>query len=631
MVMDTPAMAFSLRNLNWTRRRLLKWAALLVLLLFVVLALVKAARIGVTGWRLYSNGMAVVEALRADRSPATLFAHQAEVAAVADGLADLEREVRPLAPLLARLDGITDYGSTLAYAPELLTIAAELSQAGVEGMALVRPGLPADVLAGGEGFSEAALTAISGQYDAFAPLAERVSRAAAVLETIDAGRLHPALAEPLAELQPFAAYLGPGLQIAPGLPDLLGMNGPYTYLVLLQNNHELRGTGGFITGVGRVTVDRGRVSALEFSDSYAVDNHSVPHPPPPAPMQQFMGMDLLFLRDANWSPDLPTSARIIDSIYSRDTGQKVDGIVTMDLHAVALIVGAVGPVTVPGLEQPVTGENVIALIKELWANPLGEGATVTDNKREWFQQRKDFLPTMAGAILDKLKSGRFNVFAVARAGRQAFSERAIQVWVRDERVLEQLHRWGWDGALLPPKDADYLALVDSNLGFNKVDALMQRSLDYQVSWPDGPTGGGIARATITYQHPVEVPNHECLLTPRYRDRYDEMAERCYFNYVRLFVPAGSELIRMEGVREDSVSSKRGEAGTQVFGGYFVMKPGTTYRVTVTYRLPASIQSSGYRMVLQRQSGAGPLPVRWQVGSRAFTYTLTQNIFVWADR
>ena len=614
---------------EWPWRRLVRLAVIAVLGLLLALVLLKATRIAISGWQVYSNGMTLVDALRADRSLATVFAHQTELTKTAAGLAALETEVEPLAPLLRRLDGVTEYGSTLAYAPEFLTIAAELSQIAAEGVGLIAPAIPSH--ADGDALLNAALTAISGQYDAFAPLSVRAERAAEALAAIDASRLHPALAGPLAEIQPYAEYMGPGLQIAAGLPDLLGMNGPYTYLVLLQNNHELRGTGGFITGVGQVTVERGRVTKLDFSDSYAVDNHAIDHPPAPAVLQKYMNMDLLFLRDANWSPDLPTSARIIDTLYSRDTGQSVDGIVTMDLAAVSLIIEAVGPVSVPGLDEPVTGQNVENLIKELWANPLGEGATVADNQGEWFQQRKDFLPTMAGAILDKLKSGRFNIFAVAGAGRQAFNQRAIQVWVRDGRVQEQLHRWGWDGGLLPPKDADYLALVDSNLGFNKVDAVLERSLDYQVSWPDGPRSAGVARVTVTYHHPVDLPNHECLLSPRYGDRYDELIERCYYDYLRLYVPLGSELLGIDGVEADSISSKRGEVGTQVFGGYFVMKPGATHQVTFRYRLPLRIQQSGYRLVFQRQSGTDPLPLRWQVGNRAYTYTLSQNTYVWAER
>ena len=51
-----------------------------------------------------------------------------------------------------------------------------------------------------------------------------------------------------------------GVQLAPLLPELLGFTEPQSYLLLLQNNHELRATGGFITAVGRVTVDKGRMT-----------------------------------------------------------------------------------------------------------------------------------------------------------------------------------------------------------------------------------------------------------------------------------------------------------------------------------------------------------------------------------
>ena len=53
--------------------------------------------------------------------------------------------------------------------------------------------------------------------------------------------------------------LGANLDVVPGavtllpdLPNLLGFNRPQTYLLLAQNNDELRATGGFITAIGLV-------------------------------------------------------------------------------------------------------------------------------------------------------------------------------------------------------------------------------------------------------------------------------------------------------------------------------------------------------------------------------------------
>ncbi|MFM7172094.1 MAG: DUF4012 domain-containing protein, partial [Caldilinea sp.] len=70
-------------------------------------------------------------------------------------------------------------------------------------------------------------------------------------------------------------------QLGPELPRLLGMEQPQSYLVLVQNNHELRGTGGFISAVGRLTLDRGKVTDLDFVDSYALYRSDGLYPPPP--------------------------------------------------------------------------------------------------------------------------------------------------------------------------------------------------------------------------------------------------------------------------------------------------------------------------------------------------------------
>ncbi len=75
-------------------------------------------------------------------------------------------------------------------------------------------------------------------------------------------------------------------------------NGPRTYLLLAQNNDELRGTGGFISGAGHVTPDRGKLADLTFADSYAVDNFEQPHTAASAPVQVHGSRSLAAARTA---------------------------------------------------------------------------------------------------------------------------------------------------------------------------------------------------------------------------------------------------------------------------------------------------------------------------------------------
>ncbi|MCB0092389.1 MAG: hypothetical protein KDE54_31085, partial [Caldilineaceae bacterium] len=131
-----------------------------------------------------------------------------------------------------------------------------------------------------------------------------------------------------------------------------------------------------------------------------------------------------------------------------------------------------------------------------------------------------------------------------------------------------------------------------------------------------------------YHHPVAVDDHECDITPRYGTSYDDMAARCYFDYVRLYAPRGSELVRIDGVEPDSVFSQSGEGRTTYFAGHFIMQPGETKTVTFVYMLPAEITPQNYRLVLQRQSGANALPVDVKVGETSFETVVEEGRFGW---
>jgi hypothetical protein len=194
-------------------------------------------------------------------------------------------------------------------------------------------------------------------------------------------------------------------------------------------------------------------------------------------------------------------------------------------------------------------------------------------------------------------------------------------------VAEQLANIGWDGGLAYDPSSDYLFYTDTNMGYNKVDSVLERSLAYDVDWPSdgGPT---VATTTMTYRHPVNVEGHICDQSPRYGASYDEMAARCYFDYVRLYAPGGSKLMAVEGLETDSITAERGEKGTARFGGFFVMPPGSEHTVKFTYELPAHITPEAYALTIQRQSGANPLPVTVDAGSHSLSTTVDTRQYDW---
>ncbi len=101
---------------------------------------------------------------------------------------------------------------------------------------------------------------------------------------------------------------------------IAGYPNPVRYLVVLQNSDELRPGGGFIGNVGTMTLDGGDMTELAFTDVYSVDNPASFNwkEVPPQQIADRMGVHGWYLRDANWSPDFPTSADRMLDFYTRE-------------------------------------------------------------------------------------------------------------------------------------------------------------------------------------------------------------------------------------------------------------------------------------------------------------------------
>jgi len=460
-------------------------------------------------------------------------------------------------------------------------------------------------------------------------LAERANVAKANLADLPLSEMVPAISSRLDEIQSFGELLGPMLKLAPIFPQLAGMDESRTYLLLVQNNHELRATGGFITAVGMLHIDKGDIAELNFSDSYEIANNDVDHPWAPEPMQRYLGVELMFLRDVNWSPDFPTTAQLARTIYGLDEGVYVDGVISVDLNAVQTLMGGLGRIRLEGIDQPIGKDNIIEQMKLFWQ----EGSVEEDSQAkeavglgDWWQQRKDFMPLLGEAAITRIKNGNVDYVQLANAVQEALEKRSIQIWLNDPTAAEHLSKLGWDGGIRAGLDNDYLA---SNFGYNKVDSVIERQIHYNVSWPAGPTESATVETQITYKHGGKVPEaHICDITPRYGSTYDDMAARCYFNYVRLYVPQGSKLIDVSGANFETISSQGGEGNTQVFAAYFTMHPGTEHVVTFQYELPSSITSENYQIQIRRQSGTDPIALNLSVAGRSDSYLLEQGELTW---
>jgi hypothetical protein len=552
----------------------------------------------------------------------------------------LQAEVGEFLPLLPLLGWLPKVGPDIASAPVLLEMAETLVDGGVLIMDELSPILvqvePTVSSASAPGDQKldlpAALNALDASRASLAEADAKLQRAAELQASLDENALSPRTAQLLALTERYLPLLRTGVRAARIAPDLLGVQEPRTYLVLAQNDDERRPTGGWISGIGLVTISQGRVIEMSFRDSWAVDNLAVPHDTPPDSMLRALWAELWFFRDANWSPDFPTAAQVAEHILASDQGITVDGVIAVDQRALQMLVSAMEPLMVDSSEVPITGANVLNFIRDSWTEPE-VGVTWAESWTEWATHRKDFMMNLVGAMLDRAQNepASMDMAKLADALWRGLKERHILIYIHDPEAARLVKAQQWDGALVEAQ-GDYLQVVDANVGFNKVDPNVYRAIDYRVDLSE-PTRAR-AEARVHYDNRSQRTVESCLQEVEWVSSYQERMHGCYWDYVRFYVPEGAILLTSEheSVPPGSLLSRYrfaplGVAGPTIepvehgkvpFGLFFVLEPGEQRDVHLAWELPyGTIQREGdswrYRLLIQKQAGTPAIPLRVTVG------------------
>jgi hypothetical protein len=586
---------------------------LAILLLLLLLVLIKGVLVGRHAYALWRHGRRLM-ALAGD--PASLLQAQGP-AKVKVGLQGIEQAVQGLrTELRFALRPVwlpwPTARENLLTVDALLGIGAELAQAGQ----VANKGLESVVdawqvrrqSAQGEQTQDISKALFAGLLDARPHLAEAARQVHSAHDSVAAratGHLWRPLAELTDALEGYLQLGGAALEAAAAAPTLLGESGAVNYLILIQNNDELRATGGFITGIGLVSVEAGKISRLRMMDSYAVDKFTVDHPYAPEPMQRYMDIILWVTRDGNWSPDFPTAARDVEELYHLENSTPISGVFAVDMLALQAIVEAAGPLRV-GSDR-IDGSNVLAKVKEYRVPELPEGQDWGRQRiLDWLKDhRKDFMQPLTEALVSKLQGriGPQRMLQVLRVVQQTLVEKHVLLHFREPEAQALLEVAGWDGALAESAGGDYLLVVNTNMGYNKVNVNIEEQMQYQVVL--GADAPAEATLTITYaNHSPAQPS--CELFQKQKWTYELLTQDCYWNYLRVYAPTGSQLLAAEGVTETETLSAEG--GKTVFASFLIVPAAETRTVRLTYSLP-SLAGDGYRLLVQKQAGTEAVPLK----------------------
>lgn len=601
--------------------------SLLVVCGLLILGGFKGRNIYLEAGTVYANASRLQRQLVVANDPEDLDAIYPLLLVVKNDLSSFKAEVQPLIWLSPRLGWIPVYGKDIASAPELLKIAEHLGNASDIAYQAARP-LLNELVSENSDLEPAGLTKllVDGQPQ-FTQARLELDQALSARRDIDPSLLSPRLRDLLEKkLDPVLARADAGLELVTTLPIVLGAapEGPKTYLLLAQNEDELRSTGGFITSIGRLVLHNGQVISLEFEPVDNQEDWSSPYPPAPWQMRQYMNSRVILLRDANWYPDFPTTAQLAEYLYAYTHSHSVDGVIAFDQQFLVMLLQKIGPLDVDGAPGPITAENVIPYMRSAKTLPAGEPVP-----EGW--HRKEFISDITAAIMTELMAGGgHNWRGIAGTLTQALYERHLLLQFDNPQITSLLSEQGWDNSL-QPGTGDFLMVTDTNMGFNKTNAVVETRLFYDVDLVNLSN----PRASLTVVHTNHAdPSVPCIHWNNGQITDERMypIDRCYWNYLRVYKQAGVVLSeaaphavpaewmilgREVPARVDELEERL--PGVQGYGTFLVVPGGQSLETGFQFALPPAVlsqdDSSGditYRLRVQKQPGTASIPIEIKI-------------------
>ncbi len=367
------------------------------------------------------------------------------------------------------------------------------------------------------------------------------------------------------------------------VPALAGYPNQVNYLVLLQNNDELRPTGGFLGTYGILQIKDGDIVNFNTHDIYHLDMpvQDKINIEPPKPIKKYLN-NKWYMRDANWSPDWPTAAKTINRFYQTESGlnpevEKIlefSGVLAITPKLITDFLKITGPIMVEG--QAYDANN----FQDLLQYRVEKGYMVL-GVSQW--QRKEVI----GEISKKLKIKILDLpprkwSEIINTVINNLTAKNLLFYLSDSQLENIAAANGWAGEI-KNYYGDYVMVVDANLAALKTDAVMSRSVNYKVTQGNN---GLFSRLTLNYAH----------------NGKPDWKTGDYKSYTRVYAPMGSELIKISGYEAKQIDTGE-EAGKTWFGFYLTVEPGKINNITLDYKLPPGIMlNNNYGLYIQKQPG-----------------------------
>ena len=394
--------------------------------------------------------------------------------------------------------------------------------------------------------------------------------------------------------------------------------GSYKFLILFQNNMELRPTGGFIGSYAILNIERGRVTDFKIHDVYDADGKLLAHVEPPLPIREYMSQPNWFLRDSNFDPDFMLSAQQAEWFLEKELSEKFDVVMGVNFNVLKEILKITGPVYLPDYREYITADNVFIKATTYIQKGFFPGSTA----------KGDFLGSVGKAIFNVIIQREVSMLNLLPVINERLDEKDILIYFHDEILQNKIEEYGWGGRIIDLECnvnyclADYLAIIEANLGVNKANLYVQKKVELVKKFLDGSDIETRIKIVYTNSSPSEV-----------------FPSGSYKNYNRIYVPRGVVIseARIDGKEVERLDIRDYEKDKSEVGMWVVVGPQKKVEVDIAYTQASgfSPEYKVYQFFYQKQPGENvssinvdfDFPKNWKVKPRNFSFENNKFIYI----
>lgn len=382
----------------------------------------------------------------------------------------------------------------------------------------------------------------------------------------------------------------------PAILKLLGDRYPHRYLILFQNNNEIRPSGGFIGSYAIMDINDGYIENLETYDVYDLDGSYFEIIEPPEVFSELTSN--WRFRDSNYSPDFTFSAKKARWFLEKEGGPTVDTVIAINQGLLKDMLEVTGPVQVGDFGE-LTSENYNLLLSYVIEGKIwGE----EDPKHIL----KVFVPEFQKAIMKEENIGK-----VTSKLYKAIQQKHIMMYSSDEDIQALFDSIGISGRMYQNKeDEDYLSIINTSIGGTKSDQFMEETINHDTYIDKD--GNLIDEVKISRSHlwTDDIYYEWKKILKSYG--FDEMPDYLIDilgrgeNRVltRVYVPDGSVLLESNGSDIETKYDK--DLKKTYFFTKMDAKAGETSETWIKYRLPYKLNfepASTYKLIIEKQPGS----------------------------